>query len=157
MIGHHTLQPNPGSRKQKRIRGRGDGSGRGSFSGHGGKGQTARSGGGRKPGFEGGQTPLVRRLPKLKGFTNPNRLPYQVVNVASLDNFENLSTVDIVALFENKLISKKNLPIKVLGDGTLTKKLTVKVDAVSASARKKIEEKGGSVILPPKVTPKEHV
>lgn len=152
MISHHTLKPNPGSRKAKRDLGRGDSSGHGSFSTRGGKGQTARSGGGVKPGFEGGQTPLIRRLPKLKGFKNPNRLPFQVVNVERLNEFIDGTTVDLVALYENHLISRKNRPVKILGDGEVTKKLTVKVDACSQSAKKKIEEKGGTLLLPaPKV------
>lgn len=147
MISQHNLKANSGSRKQRRSRGRGDGSGRGSFSGRGGKGQTARSGGGKRPGFEGGQTPLVRRIPKLKGFKNPNKNPYQVVNVSSLEIFGDGSTVDLVALYENKLISRKNRPLKILGGGELMKKLTVKADACSADAKKKIEAKGGSVVL----------
>lgn len=144
----HTLKPNRGSRKKSRAIGRGDGSTRGSFSGHGGKGQTARSGGGRKPGFEGGQTPLLRRLPKLKGFKNPNRLPFTAVNVGDLNTFEDGTIVDLVALYDRRLISRKNRPVKILGDGELIKKLTLKVDAASASAKKKIEEKGGSLVLP---------
>ncbi|MFA6521956.1 MAG: 50S ribosomal protein L15 [Candidatus Gracilibacteria bacterium] len=147
MISQHTIKPNKGSRKKPIAFGRGDSSGHGSFSGHGGKGQTARSGGNIKPGFEGGQTPLIRRLPKLKGFNNPNRLPFQVVNVEKLNQFADGTTVDIVKLFESKLIFKKNLPIKVLGDGEVTKKLNIKVDACSASAKQKIESAGGSVLL----------
>lgn len=143
MIGQHTLRPNPGSRKSKRIRGRGDASGSGSFSGRGGKGQTARSGGNVKAGFEGGQTPLLRRIPKLKGFKNPNRAPYQVVNVERLNVFEDGAIVDLVALYDRKLINRKNRMIKILGDGELQKKLTVKAEACSVSAKKKIEEKGG--------------
>lgn len=148
MIAQHTLRPNPGSRKKKRIVGRGDSSGHGSYSTRGGKGQTARTGGGVKPGFEGGQTPLLRRIPKLKGFKNPNRLPYQVVNIEKLNRFDEGGTVDLVALFEAHLISKKNRPIKLLGLGELTKKLTLKVDACSEEAKKKIEAKGGQVMLP---------
>ena len=152
MIFQHTIKPNHGSRKKKRVLGRGDGSGHGSFSTRGGKGQTARSGGGTKPGFEGGQTPLIRRLPKLKGFKNPNRLPFQTVNVGRLNGFEDGQTVDIVALYDRQLISRKNRPLKLLGDGELTKKLTLKVDAVSVSARKKVEDKGGTVIVPEKIS-----
>lgn len=148
MIGQHTLRSNPGARKQRRIRGRGDGSGRGSFSGRGGKGQTARSGGGKKPGFEGGQTPLFRRMPKLKGFKPPHRVAFQAVNVSQLNAFDEGSTVDLVALYEKNIISRKNRPVKLLGDGEVEKKLTVKVDAASASAKQKIEAKGGSVLLP---------
>ncbi len=148
MLKQHTLYPHSGSRLKSNDIGRGDGSGHGSFSGRGGKGQTARSGGNIKAGFEGGQTPLIRRLPKLKGFKNPNRVAFQTVNVSSLNAFDDGSTVDIIALYENKLISKKNRPVKLLGDGEVTKKLTVKVEAVSESARKKIEDKGGSIVLP---------
>ena len=148
MISQHTLQPNPGSRKQKRIRGRGDGSGRGSFSGRGVKGQSARSGGRVKPGFEGGQTPLLRRLGKLKGFKNPNRIPCQIVNVSSLNVFDDGATIDIVALYERGIIPKKNRPLKILGDGELNKKLTVKANTCSKSAKEKIEAKGGAVELP---------
>ncbi|MBI4994452.1 50S ribosomal protein L15 [Candidatus Peregrinibacteria bacterium] len=147
-MSQHTLKPNPGAKKLKRIRGRGDSSGRGSFSGHGGKGQTARSGGGKRPGFEGGQTPLIRRMPKLKGFKNPNKISYQIVNVAALDKLNDGATIDIVTLYENGLLSHKNKPIKILGGGELTKKLTVKIDACSAEAKKKIEAKGGSVQIP---------
>lgn len=155
MITQHNLKANPGARKRRSIRGRGDSSGRGSFSGRGGKGQTARSGGGRKPGFEGGQTPLIRRLPKLKGFKRPFKIPYQTVNVERLNIFEDGSTVDIVAFYEKNLISRKNRPVKILGGGELQKKLTVKPDAISKSAKKKIEEKGGTVILPKTIQQKE--
>ena len=148
MFGQHSLSPQPGSKRKKRIVGRGDSAGSGSFSGRGGKGQTARSGGYIKAGFEGGQTPLIRRLPKLKGFKNPGRLPFQTVNVERLNIFDDGAAVDIVALYENKLISRKNRPVKILGDGELSKKLTLKVDACSNSAKQKVEAKGGTVILP---------
>lgn len=148
MFTQHTLRPNQGSRKGKRRFGRGDSSGRGSYSGRGAKGQKARSGGRVRPGFEGGQTPLLRRIPKLKGFKNPNRIPFQVVNVDGLNVFDENTTVDLVALFEQGLISKKNRPVKILGDGELEKKLIVKIDACSESAKKKIEAKGGQVVLP---------
>lgn len=147
MLSQNTLRPNPGSRRKKRNLGRGDASGLGSYSTRGVKGQNARSGGGTKPGFEGGQTPLIRRLPKLKGFTNVNRISYQIVNVDRLNVFDDGATIDIVALFERNIISKKSLPLKVLGNGELSKKFTVKADAVSAEAKKKIEDKGGSVVL----------
>lgn len=148
MLGQHTLKPNPGSRKHSRSRGRGDGSGRGSFCGRGGKGQTARSGGGEKPGFEGGQTPLLRRMPKLKGFKPPHHITFQAINVSQLNAFDEGSTVDLIALYEKNIISRKNRPVKLLGDGEVEKKLNVKVDAASASAKQKIEAKGGSVLLP---------
>ena len=153
MIHQHTLKPNPGSRKKSHAVGRGDSAGQGSTSGHGGKGQTARSGGNIKAGFEGGQTPLIRRLPKLKGFLNINRVAYQVINVTKLNAFENESTVDLVQLFEKGFISKKNLPVKLLGEGVLEKKLTIKVDAASASAKEKVEKAGGSLVLRAKVAP----
>lgn len=148
MINQHSLSAQPGSRKKEVSFGRGDSSGHGSTSGRGGKGQTARSGGDRKPGFEGGQTPFIRRIPKLKGFKNPNRLPFQTVNLEKLNAFSDGAVVDIVKLYENKFISKKNRPIKILGSGELTKKLTVKADAFSESAKKQIEAKGGSILLP---------
>lgn len=148
MISQHTLKPQRGSRKLPIAFGRGDGSGHGSFSGRGGKGQTARSGGNIKPGFEGGQTPLIRRLPKLKGFKNVNRVVFEPVNVGSLNVFEDGTTVDLVSLYDANLIRHKNRPVKLLGDGELTKKLTLKVDACSPSAKKKIEDKGGTVVVP---------
>ncbi|MEK7523445.1 MAG: 50S ribosomal protein L15 [Patescibacteria group bacterium] len=147
MIGHHTLKPQAGAHRFARAAGRGDGSGRGSYSGRGVKGQKSRSGGRVKQGFEGGQTPLLRRLPKLKGFNNPNRVPFQVVNVADLNVFDEGMTVDLIALYEQKLVSRKNLPVKILGDGEVQKKLTVKVDACSASAKQKIEAKNGTIVL----------
>lgn len=147
MISQSTLKPAKGAKREKRIIGRGDGSGHGSFSTRGCKGQSSRSGGGVKPGFEGGQTPLVRRLPKIRGFKNPNRVPFQVVNVSDLEKFSSGDTVDLVALFEIGLVSKKNLKVKLLGTGELTKKLTVKVDAASQSAQEKVEKQGGKVVL----------
>lgn len=147
MISQSTLKPAKGAKREKRIIGRGDGSGHGSFSTRGCKGQSSRSGGGVKPGFEGGQTPLVRRLPKIRGFKNPNRVPFQVVNVGDLEKFSSGDTVDLVALFEIGLVSKKNLKVKLLGTGELTKKLTVKVDAASQSAQEKVEKQGGKVVL----------
>ena len=148
MISQHTVSSNPGSRQKKLTVGRGDGSGHGSYSGRGMKGQLARSGGRRRPGFEGGQTPLIRRLPKLKGFKNPNRMAFQTVNVSWLEKFEDGTKVDIVMLYEHDLISHKNRPIKLLGDGEIKKKLHIKVDACSASARAKIEKAGGTVDVP---------
>lgn len=147
MIAQHTLKPNPGSRKKKRILGRGLGSGRGVFSGRGVKGAGSRSGAKKRPGFEGGQTPLIRRIPKLRGFSNPTKIFYQPVNVEALNIFEDGTEVNLVLLYEKKLISKKNRPVKILGDGELTKKLTVKTERVSKSAKEKIEAKGGKVIL----------
>lgn len=147
MLSLSNLKSARGSRKKKRLLGRGDASGHGSYSTRGQKGQSSRSGGGVKPGFEGGQTPLIRRLPKVRGFKNPNRVAYQVINVSQLNVFESGETVDIVAFYEKGLITRKTLPIKLLADGELTKKLTVKVDAASKSATEKIEAKGGQVVV----------
>lgn len=143
------LFPAPGSRKDRKRVGRGHGSGHGGRSGKGDKGQLSRAGGGKGPGFEGGQNPLAMRLPKLPGFKNRNRIEYAVVNVSRLEDlFETGATVDIDALFARGVIKSKSVPVKVLGDGDITKSLNVKVDKVSASARTKIEAAGGTVELP---------
>jgi len=138
------LKSNKGARHRKKRVGRGDGSGLGTYSGRGMNGQNARSGGGVRPGFEGGQTSFVQRMPKLRGFRNPNHIDYQVVNVKDLEKFDGGATVDATALVEKGLVAKKNLPVKILGDGEITKKLTVKVDSVSKSAEKKIKKAGGA-------------
>lgn len=142
MPQQHTLHPHPGSHKRGRRIGRGDGSGRGSFSGRGVKGQKSRSGRKPKVGFEGGQTPLMRRIPKFRGFTNPQRKEYQVVNVGELDIFENGATVNLATLYDAGLIRRKNLSVKLLGEGELSKKLNIKVDAMSKSAKAKLEKAG---------------
>lgn len=142
----HELKPNKGSKSVKKRLGRGNGSGLGTFSGKGVKGQNSRTGGGVRPGFEGGQTPLILRMPKLKGFTNPNRQAFQVVNVDKLNIFEDSTEVNSALLYEKGMISKKNLPVKILGAGDLKKKLTINVDNVSASAQVKIEKAGGKII-----------
>lgn len=142
----HDLMPAPGSRKNRKRVGRGNGSGHGSTSGKGDKGQLSRAGGGKGPGFEGGQNPLAMRLPKLPGFKNRFRVEYAVVNVSRLEEkFSADDTVDVDALFDAGLVKSKTAPVKVLGDGELTKKLTVKVDKVSGPARAKIESAGGTV------------
>jgi len=141
----HALRPAKGSTKNRKRVGRGHGSGHGGTSGRGHKGQKARSGGGKGPGFEGGQNPLQRRLPKLPGFKNRFRTEYHIVNVARLDVFDKGSVVDAEALASRRIISKRNLPVKILGNGEITKSLTVKVDAISATARAKIEKAGGKV------------
>jgi large subunit ribosomal protein L15 len=118
----------------------------GTFCGRGMNGQGARSGGGKGPGFEGGQTPWYRRLPKYRGFKNPFRTEFQVVNLVDLEaRFEDGATVDAQALKERRLVSDLKAPVKVLGTGELKKKLTVTVDAVSAGAREAIEAAGGKV------------
>jgi len=134
-----------GANKKKRILGRGQGSGRGTTSGKGNKGQMARSGGKTYVGFEGGQMPLYRRLAQ-RGFSNyPFKKEFQVVNLEAIEKrFENGETVDAASLV-SKGLAKGPVPVKILGDGTLTKKLTVKVAALSASAKEKIEKAGGTV------------
>lgn len=143
----HDLFPAPGSRKDRKRVGRGHGSGSGKTSGRGANGQLSRSGGGKGPGFEGGQLPLYMRLPKLGGFTNINRVEYAVVNVGRLSElFEDGAVVTAEALAEKGAIrSAVKQPVKVLADGELTKKLTVKVDKVSKAAQAKIEAAGGAV------------
>ncbi|MFH7325297.1 50S ribosomal protein L15 [Desulfurivibrio sp. C05AmB] len=138
------LSPHPGSRKPRKRLGRGPGTGHGKTSGRGHKGFKARSGSGIKPGFEGGQMPLQRRLPK-RGFRNPFRKQYAVVNVQDLNRFDAGTMVDRAGLEAAGLISAKDELIKVLGDGELTVSLTVMVDKVSDSARRKIEAAGGNV------------
>ncbi|MBR5451605.1 MAG: 50S ribosomal protein L15 [Clostridia bacterium] len=140
----HELSPAPGSVKDVKRVGRGHGSGNGKTAGKGHKGQHARAGRGIRPGFEGGQMPLQRRLPK-RGFNNIFATEYAVINVASLNAFENGDVVDAAALLAKGIIKKELDGVKVLANGTLTKKLTVKVAAVSASAKAKIEAAGGSV------------
>jgi len=138
------LRPAEGSRKNRKRVGRGNSSGRGTFSGRGMNGQLSRSGGGKGAGFEGGQQPLAMRLPKLPGFTNHNRVEYAPVNVSRLEGlFEDGETVDSAALVAKGVIKHDYILVKVLGVGEITKKLTVKVDKVSASAKAKIEAAGG--------------
>ena len=138
----HELSPAPGSAKPAWRKGRGHGSGNGKTAGKGHKGQNARSGGGVRPGFEGGQLPLYRKLPK-RGFTNIFSKEYAIVNVEDLNKFENGATVDMAALLECGMIRKELDGLKVLGNGEVTKKLTVKAKIFSASAKAKIEAAGG--------------
>ena len=138
------LRPAEGSKQSDNFRrGRGHGSGNGKTAGKGHKGQKARSGAPR-PGFEGGQMPLYRRLPK-RGFKNRNTKEIVAINVSALERFENGATVDVAALREAGVVKNSFDGVKILGNGELTKKLTVKVDAVSASAQAKIEAAGGTV------------
>lgn len=136
------LKPAEGSTHRKKIVGRGIGSGVGKTSGRGHKGQKARSGGGVRPGFEGGQMPLYRRLPK-RGFTNIFAKKYVSVNVEVLDKFNDGDEVTAESLLEKGIISKTLDGVKILGRGEVTKKLTVKVAKVSESAKEKIEKAGG--------------
>ncbi len=144
----HDLAPAEGAKRQRKRKGRGIAAGQGKTAGYGTKGQNARSGRGGKLYFEGGQLPLVRRLAFKRGFRNPRRVEYAVVNVGELvERFEPEAVVDRLALEEAGLIRANGMPVKVLGDGELDRALTVRVDAVSASARTKIEAAGGVVEL----------
>ena len=138
----HELSPAAGSTTAPKRLGRGVGSGLGKTSGKGHKGAKARSGGGKRPGFEGGQMPLYRRVPK-KGFTNIFRTEYATVNVGQLEAFDNGAVVTAAMLKEAKIIRKTLDGVKVLGNGELTKKLTVEAAKFTASAKEKIEALGG--------------
>ena len=138
------LSPAQGSAKAAYRKGRGPGSGNGKTAGKGHKGQNARSGGGVRPGFEGGQLPLYRKLPK-RGFKNRFAVNYSIVNVAALNKFEDGAVVDLEALVAAKIVRKPLDGLKVLGNGDLTKKLTVKATVFSATAKEKIEAAGGKI------------
>ena len=138
----HELSPAPGSAKAAWRKGRGPGSGNGKTAGKGHKGQNARSGGGVRPGFEGGQLPLYRRLPK-RGFYNQFGKTYTIVNVESLNVFEDGAVIDETVLLESGIVSKICDGIKILGRGEVTKKLTVKAAVFSDTAKGKIEAVGG--------------
>ena len=140
----HELSPEPGSRKTRTRRGHGLGSGLGKTSGRGQKGQNSRSGGGVRTGFEGGQMPLYRRLPK-RGFKNIFAKEYAEVNVSSLNRFEDGAVVDPVALIEEGILKNVFDGVRILGDGELTKKLTVKANGFTKSAENKIKAAGGEV------------
>ena len=138
------LSPAQGSTKAAWRKGRGPGSGNGKTAGKGHKGQNARSGGGVRPGFEGGQLPLYRKLPK-RGFKNRFAVNYAIVNVDSLNAFENGAVVDLEALKAARLVRKELDGLKILGSGELTKALTVKATVFSAAAKEKIEAAGGKI------------
>ena len=141
----HNLQPRPGSKHRRKRLGQGESSGRGKTAGRGGKGQTARSGSSIRIGFEGGQMPLIRRMPK-RGFNNTRfATTYVGVNLRDLNQFEDGARVDEVALRAVGLANGTSDGVKILGTGELTKKLVVVVSAISATAKTKIEAKGGSV------------
>ena len=141
----HELSPAEGSARDSYRKGRGPGSGNGKTAGKGHKGQNARSGGGVRPGFEGGQLPLYRKLPK-RGFNNAKFAKvYAIVNVEALNVFEDGAVVDLDALLAKKIVRKANDGLKVLGNGELTKKLTVKATVFSATAKEKIEAAGGKI------------
>ncbi len=142
------LRPSEGAKKARKRVGRGNSSGQGTYAGRGLNGQLSRSGGGKGSVFEGGQMPLHMRLPKLPGFNNVNRVEYTPVNVARLEEkFEAGDVVDGASLVERGIIKSDVEPVKVLGNGDITKSLTVRVDKVSESAKSKIEAAGGKVEL----------
>ena len=136
------LSPVPGSTHVDKRKGRGHATGNGKTAGRGHKGQKARSGGGTRIGFEGGQMPLARRIPK-RGFNNIFAKPLEAINVSALDKFEDGAVVDAQALLDAGVLSKCEYGVKILGNGEITKKLTVKASAFSESAKEKIEAAGG--------------
>lgn len=139
----HSLKPNKGARTEKHRVGRGHAAGKGKQAGKGQSGQNKR--GGTRPGFEGGQNPWYRRVPK-RGFKNVNHIEYQVVSLSALEkNFKNNETITPEILFEKKLARDKNLPIKILSNGTISKKFKIKVNAASASAEEAIKKAGGTL------------
>ena len=141
----HTLKPRPGAKHRVKRLGQGESSGKGKTSGKGHKGQKARSGGSIRLGFEGGQMPLIRRIPK-RGFNNAAfKREYAIVNLSDLNRFADGATIDEATLLEAKLIRGKYVGVKVLADGEITRKLTISVDKVTDAAREKIEKAGGVV------------
>ena len=145
----HDLRPNPGKNKKRKRVGRGISAGQGKTAGRGTKGQGARSGGGKGPYFEGGQLPLVRRLPFKRGFTNINKIHYSPVNVGSLANFEAGIDVDPDVLAAVGLLKKADNPVVILGDGDLSVALNIKAHRFSSSAIEKIEAVGGTATVIP--------
>jgi large subunit ribosomal protein L15 len=139
------LSPALGSRRSRKRVGRGDGSGHGTYSGRGVKGQKSRAGFSRKRGFEGGQLPLIKRLPRKRGFTNIFRTEYSLVNVGMLDRFEAGSEISPERLFEAGVVKSLGKPIKILARGDISQPLSVKANAFSAAAKAKIEAAGGKV------------
>ncbi len=140
------LRPAKGATRKKKRIGRGEGSGWGVTAGRGNKGYGSRAGSKHRAWFEGGQMPLQRRLPKF-GFRNPDKIVYQVVNIGDLSRLENLDTITKEDLLKNGLIRKKNIPVKLLGDGEIERKINIQVDAASKTAKEKIEKVGGVVTL----------
>ncbi len=140
------LRPAKGATKKRKRIGRGEGSGQGVTAGRGNKGYRSRSGSKRRAWFEGGQMPLQRRLPKF-GFTNPNKVIFQVVNVGDLNKVKDVENITKEELLKAGLIRKMNQPVKLLGDGEIDRKVNIQVDAISKSAKEKIEKVGGVVTL----------
>ncbi|MEA3441886.1 MAG: 50S ribosomal protein L15 [Chloroflexota bacterium] len=139
------LKPPTGAKHKRKRVGRGDSSGHGCYSGRGSKGQKSRSGGGVRLGFEGGQLPLIKKLPSKRGFTNIFRVNYNIINVGKLDIFSPNTTVTPEELFQARLIKSAGLPTKILGGGDIHRPLLVKVNKLSATAEKKIIAAGGEV------------
>ncbi len=140
----NNLKPAAGSKKNSKRVGRGDGSGHGTYSGRGLKGQKSRSGGNVHPRFEGGQLPIIQRLPRQRGFTNIFRTEYATVNIGRLDIFADKSEVGLEQLKDARLIKSTKAPVKILGHGQISKKLMVTANKFSKSAREKIEAAGGT-------------
>lgn len=140
------LKPSKGSTKNKKRKGRGEGSGLAVTAGRGHKGYGSRGGSKKRAWFEGGQMPLQRRVPKF-GFTNINKVAFQVVNVDDLQKAKDVDKFDIETMHKAGLIRNKNIPVKILGDGELDRKVNVEVHAVSKTAREKIEKSGGAITL----------
>lgn len=140
----HDLSPSRGAKKRRKRIGRGPGSGHGKTATKGHKGLKARSGGGKRPGFEGGQMPLVRRLPKF-GFTNPDRTEFNIINVKSFESWTGAETITPQAMVDAGLVKRKKLPIKILGNGELKKSIVIQAHKFSKSAESKIQAAGGRV------------
>ena len=146
----HELQPNPGTRRQKRRVGRGHGSGRGKTAGRGTKGQLARTGGGWNPRFEGGQTPIHLRLPRRRGFKNPFRVEYEIIKLEDLNRFEAGTTVNRALLERAGLVREGDArPLKLLANGTIEKALTIDGLKYTEAARAKVEGAGGTLVGAP--------
>ena len=140
----HSLKPNTGSRKKKLRKGRGISAGQGASCGFGMRGQKSRSGRPTRPGFEGGQMPLYRRVPKLKHFEIINQKLFSTINLTKLNSFKDEETVNLDSLVKNGLLYKPKFPLKILGSGELKTKLTVEAHAFTKTAKKKIEDAGGT-------------
>jgi large subunit ribosomal protein L15 len=145
-VKQHELSPANGSKKDRKRVGRGDGSGNGTYSGRGCKGQKSRSGCKIRPGFEGGQLPIIKRLPRKRGFTSLFRKEYKIVKLATLNIFEANSEVTPEALLDTGVIKSLNLPVKILADGDIKHPLTVKANKFSTAAKTRLEAAGGKAV-----------
>ncbi len=145
MMEQHELKAPAGARHKRKRVGRGDGSGHGTYSGRGCKGQNSRAGGGVRIGFEGGQLPLIKRLPRKRGFTNIFKTRYSIINVGNLNVFDANVEVDPQALLNAGLIKSLKQPIKILGNGEIDRPLTIKVNKFSTTAEQKIVAAGGKI------------